>query len=477
MTPLGIVILAAGLVTAIFSRRWLYRLFVFWSLFSASSVLNVGQGENASAVQVWMLLGLLWLCRLWLEDALNFSFSIDRRIFPQCAWLLVFLAAAALSLVMPIYIDGALPIATPNLMQTGESPLFFSARNLTQLLYLVLGCAIAIAVAHANLREEERLDTERTLLLSALFVASWGLFQFGCNLSGVPYPYFIFNNSASVSGVGFLERFYGYSRISSVATEPSTFAQSLVSLLPLTLPAWLKRGVVFSPFFDRVCSIVILAALVLSTSSVAYFGLAALPVFAMFILLRAKAIRPAKAWLWTVGGVALTAAVLALVIAAVPAARDVIDLAVFAKAETGSALERAMTIRDAWGYFLKYPLLGIGWGSATSHDLIVKLLSNVGLIGTLAFLAAMLSVLGRNWRALASLEHPAGLSRAMWLLGISLFLATSAIAGFPLAFGNFWLVLGVAISTGWKAVTADAPASPAFGLSLPGVRFAEKWPH
>jgi hypothetical protein len=459
MTPLGNIMLVAGLSAAIFSRRWLYRLFVFWSLFSASSALNVGEGDNASALQVWMLLGFLWLFRLSIDKASTFSFSIDRRIFPQCAWLAAFLVAASLSLVMPIYIDGALPIATPHLLESGEAPLYFSARNFTQLLYLVFGCAIAVAVAHSNLRAEERLETERAILLSALFVASWGLFQFCCNIGGVPYPYFIFNNSASQSGIGFMERFYGYPRITSVATEPSTFAQSLVSLLPLTLPAWLRRGVVFSVAFDCSCCIVMLAALILSTSSVAYFGILVLPFLAMPVLLRAKAIRRAKAWMLIFSGAALTAASFAVVVATIPVVRDVIDLAILAKANSGSALERAMTIRDAWSYFQEYPVLGIGWGSTTSHDLIVKLLSNVGIVGAFLFLAAILSVLRRSWRTLVSCDDPVGLSRAMWLLGFSLILATSVISEFPLAFGNFWLVMGMAISTGWQEESRASPAN------------------
>jgi hypothetical protein len=473
MTPLGTIILVAGLSTAVLSKRWLYRLFVFWSLFSASSVLNVGEGENASAIQVWMLLGFLWLCRLLMEKASNFSFSIDRRVFPQCAWLLAFLAVASLSLVMPIYIDGRLAIAAPTLFGTGESPLFFSAHNLTQLLYLILGCAIAIAVAHFNLRDEARLETERTILLSALVVAAWGLFQFWCNVRGVPYPYQIFNNSASVSGHGFLERIYGYPRISSVATEPSTFAQSLITLLPMTIPAWLKRGAVFSVNWDRFCSIVLLVALLLSTSSVAYFGIVALPVLAMIVLIRAKAIRRAKAWMLIAAGVVLTTAAIAMVMATVPVVRDVIDLAIFFKANSGSGLERAMTIRDAWSYFREYPLLGIGWGSATSQDLIVKLLSNIGVIGTLAFLAAMYNVLQRSWRSLILFPLPAGLSRAVWLLGFSLFLATSVISAFPLAFGNFWLVIGMTISTGCESESAATAVSSALESSVPREGFAE----
>jgi hypothetical protein len=117
-----------------------------------------------------------------------------------------------------------------------------------------------------------------------------------------------------------------------------------------------------------------------------------------------------------------------------------------------------MTVGMAFGYFQQYPLLGIGWGSAASHDLIVRLLSNVGIIGTFTFLVAMYCVIRANWRALDSLVLPMSLSRFAWFLGFSVFLFTSVFIGFPLAFGNFWLILGMAISTGWKTETRQAPS-------------------
>jgi hypothetical protein len=84
--------------------------------------------------------------------------------------------------------------------------------------------------------------------------------------------------------------------------------------------------------------------------------------------------------------------------------------------------------------------------------LIVKLLSNVGIVGALAFLGAMFWILRANWRALGPMVSPTNLSRAAWLLALAVFLFTNVLIAFPLAFGNFWLVLGMAISTGWKLV-------------------------
>ena len=52
---------------------------------------------------------------------------------------------------------------------------------------------------------------------------------------------------------------------------------------------------------------------------------------------------------------------------------------------SGSMIERVFFIEKAWFHFLDYPFLGLGMGNITSSDLIVFLLSNVGIIGLLTF--------------------------------------------------------------------------------------------
>lgn len=453
MFPIGI----GGLFLA---KKWLYRCFVFWTLFSASSAMNVGGDVNGSALQVWMFFGFLWLLRLLIEHLSSLSFSLDHRIARPCLWLIAFLAVASLSLMMPVYIDGGLTIISPILGDDMDRALYFTSHNVTQLLYLIFGVVIAICVAHANLREEDRHQTERILLFSALFISGWGLFQFFCNLSGIPYPDYIFNNSGSMTGRNFNETLGpgGLRRISSATLEPSVFAQDLLSLLPLTIPACLRRGSILSVRADRFAAGLFIVLLILSTASMAYLGLLVLAVVLLFMLLRTR--------FMSIGRAARVATVSALGVAAVvtvsvltsSVARSVFDLSIVNKASSGSGIERLMTIVLAFGYFQKYPILGIGWGSATSHDLIVFLLANVGIVGALTFLGAMWCVLRTSWRALGPLIPPANLSRFVWFLSLALFLFTSLIGGFPFPLGNFWLVLGMAIATGVRAETVLAPA-------------------
>lgn len=452
MTPLGFLMLPIGVAGLFLSKKWLYRLFVFWTLFSATSVANFGEGENGSALQAWMFFGVLWLLRLSLDRLTMLSISVDRRIMRPAIWIAVFLVAASISLIMPVYINGRLQITSPILGDGSQTPLYLTPHNITQLLYLIFGGVIAICVAASNLGETERHETQRIIFYSAIFVAAWGIFQFLCNVTGIPYPDFIFNNSGSASGKGYLQMLEdaGVGRVSSVAVEPSMFAQSLVTLLPLSLAAWFRVGSVFSIRGDRWCSGLLVIALILSASSTAYVGLFLLAVLIVPLLIRTRMMSMAKGVRFALFMITAMIGFGALVVASVPVLRGVADSLFFSKANSASAIERAMTVTLAFGYFEQYPILGIGWGSAGSHDLLVKLLSNVGIVGTLPFLGAMLSVLRSNWRAIGALVDPESLSRAVCFLCLAIFLATSILIEFPLAFGNFWLLLGLAISTSWK---------------------------
>src|SRR5579859_1014373 len=453
MTPLGYILLPVGLAGLVLSTKWLYRLFVFWTLFSASAAVNIGEGDNGSALQVWMFFAFLWLLRLFLERLSTLSFAIDRRVLHPCLWLIGFLAVASVSLLMPVYINGRLVIDSPFLGDTAETPLYLTLHNVTQLLYLIFGGIVAICVAHSNLRNDERHETERVIMISAIFVSAWGLLQFVCNVTGAPYPDFIFNNSGSASAKGFMQTLdTGVSRISSTTVEPSVLAQCLITLLPLTLPAWQRRGSVLSVPIDRGATVFFVLLLILSTSSTAYLGLFILGVLYVVLLLRTRAITKGKAILISAFATVEVVGMVATAVSSIPFVSEVVNSVLLSKSTSGSGLERLMTIGLAYGYFQQYPILGIGWGSATSHDLIVKLLSNVGIIGALTFLATMLSVMRANWRGLNADVLPSSLSRSAWLLALTVFLFTSILIEFPLVFGNFWLVLRMAIAI---SCTAD----------------------
>lgn len=455
MTILGYICLPVGIICFLFSEKWLFRLFVFWTLFSATSAINFGDQDTASALQLWMLFGALWLLRRTIRLISDFSFSVDRRILTPCLWLGGFVLVASVSLVMPAYINGRLVIVSAILGQQGETPLYLTWHNVTQLLYLIFGISLAIGIGHRTLSGTAREEIERTLLISAIVISLWGAFQFVCNLTGIAYPYYIFNNSASPSAAGFQQTLSsGITRISSATLEPSVFAQCLVATLPFTLPAWLGMRPVLSRAWDRFASLLFVVLLILSTSSTAILGIAT---FAILLLAALKKTKLASLGRVTKLSLVFAGIVVAVIIllASSAVAREAATAMLFNKAEGGSAIERAMTVVLAFGYFQRYPILGIGWGSATSHDFFVLLLSNVGIVGALTFTGGMLVVIARAWRNLPPERGQINSRCVIWFLSLAVFLSMSIIVGFPLVFGNFWVILGMAIGAGQQSIPTN----------------------
>ena len=93
------------------------------------------------------------------------------------------------------------------------------------------------------------------------------------------------------------------------------------------------------------------------------------------------------------------------------------------------------------GYFLEYPLLGLGWGVFPTYDLVINLLVNFGILGTIAFLTYIgyllfkLSVLNR----LLQKDY----IRAV-LNSLIMILLISQLSGFIYHSQYFWVFLGLA---------------------------------
>jgi O-antigen ligase len=126
--------------------------------------------------------------------------------------------------------------------------------------------------------------------------------------------------------------------------------------------------------------------------------------------------------------------------------REVLNLALFAKGESYSSLERLKTITAAWGYFRSYPVLGVGWGSVTSHDLILMILANSGILGLGAFGLAASGIGWLVFRGIKDASHTSDRSRTIWFLSGIFLLFASTISEFPFVFGHLWVVAGMAIA-------------------------------
>lgn len=448
ITPIGWLLIPMGIISAIVAPRRLYRVTIFFAPFSATAVLNVGAGDTASGVQVYVFFAVLLILRTVLDAVVHLEISIPKVIRRPLAYLFVFVFVCAVSVVMPFWIDGRLQIMSPILLDMTTTPLRLSSANITGIIYLLLGACSMGIVARKTIDPEEFRASVRVYTLSGAFISAWGLFQAACHILHIPYPSFIFNSSATPTAQGFdsILESSGLQRISSVAVEPSLFAACLLTIIPFSLVAFVGGGHVVSRRADKWLFGLMLAALFISTSSTAYLGLAVLLLLCVRYLMKFRGLQPKYVLLILAGLFSVVVAYLF-----VPAVQLLFQSALLSKSGGYSALERTKTIVYAYGYFLQYPILGVGWSSVTSHDTIVMLLSNCGIAGLLAFsifigsifvpLRQRVNCLNIKSRIMA-FDSPA-------LLLLIILITTMMVAivdGFPHVFGHFWVVLGLAVS-------------------------------
>ena len=420
---------------------------VFSLPFSATAVANIGFMSATSGVQATILFGSLWMLKEGPKALKNSGLWQLPQMRTSVRQLRFFMFAVMLSLVMPLWIHGRLTVDCPDLLCDDSAPLTFTMRHITQTVYLAYGVLLTIFIAVRNSDVREFRKSIRVFLISAICVSVWGFLQWYCYRTGIPYPAFVFNTSENPFAMGYLQDLpeLGLTRISSVAAEPSILAQFALIALVFAIFAVFAQRVLISKFWDRIALAALVLILLLTTSSTAYVGLAILLPLSLF-------------GLWYLGRLSATPVVIVgLAVSTLYAVytgsqliQDLVNKMIFSKAEEYSGLGRLNSVILALNYFRAYPLLGIGWGSATSYDLIVKLLSNTGIVGLLTFALFVRTLFSRLWKSMRP-RTPQKLSeQTYWacclLVASFMLIVTNELTGFAFVYGHLWFIFGMALA-------------------------------
>lgn len=446
VTPIGWALLLTGMALVVLRPAWLYVVTIFFLPFTATEVLNVGSGPNASGLQAAMFFGSLLLMRQFYVVLTTLRIRIPLYGRSSLLWLAAFVATTALSLVMPLWLDGHVQIPAQILGDFSSTPLYLKSANVTGVLYLVYGFCFACFIAYENQKPGMLRVTLKAFLAGSIFSACWGLVELGCKVSGITYPA-IFNNGIAISTQGYLESLSdSVFRLSSVAVEPSIFAQALLVAVALYMPFALGRLTMFGKIRDRCFLAVLVMVLLLTTSSTAYVGIFVLTTLVLALLAIRGVLSPKYIAVPLLGVAAIASLYFTL-----PIARSVLDAALFTKASGGSAAERLMTVNNTFEMFQKYPLLGVGWASVPSHDLIVNILGNAGLLGLFTFSASMFCAFRALFRSIQSRRNVLQMQGLMQMdfalyIALAVTLATSALSGFLNTFSFFWFIVGLAVA-------------------------------
>ena len=447
VTPIGWILIPLGVAFYFFAPDRLYSWMVFFLPFSATAVVNIGSGDSASGVQAPIFLGALWMASEFPKFLAAKDSPVRRNLRVSTKQLLWFVVVAMLSLIMPIWINGSVYIDNTELSNgISTEPLVFTLRNVTQIIYLAFGVLLAILISFKNSDLRELIRSIRIFLISAIFVSIWGFLQFFCSLANLTYPAYIFNTSATGSASGYTETLedIGIARVSSVAVEPSIFAACMLVALVFALFAVVRKEPVISKGWDRFALGIVFGALIISTSTIAYLGLAFGFVICLWSLSYLKILRRDHVIM-----LLLLVGFLGFAVVLFPPAQDIFSSMILGKGESYSGIGRAYSVALAAQYFFQYPILGLGWGSVTSHDLVFKLLSNTGLLGFWTFSVFLFSLLRKLWRG-SKLAGCADPEWRLWsnclLAACSIMLFTNITTGFDFVFQHLWFLLGLSMS-------------------------------
>lgn len=419
ITLTGAVLVIAGVYSFFLNKDTLYKMTIFFLPFSATAIINFGEPGAGSSIQPYMLFAAIWILRTQLDHLKKKTQKKDKAFFIVNVLVVLFAIIAFSSIFMPVIIDGK-EVGNVYGKFNDFSKITFSSLNITQLIYLYLGLLFTYYISVVN-REKSRYDeTIDIIKKSVLFVCIWGWIEFLLASLGVGFPYFIFNNSFHPAAGGYLSYLGEFKRISSVSVEPSVLSQVLVLPIPLLIYQFgLRKS--WSLILFIVITLVFMRS---STGYVGLFVILALP-FIKQKLNKKNLIRL---------GLVTSAFLLSL-----PLVWRLVISKVVSKIYSWSYLERVSSVLSAWENFINYPILGVGWGSVTSYDMFVKLLSNTGFLGFMSFLSILVFILFR----LKSNNDDR--SKALFIV-MGTLIVMNEVGGWNFVFGHFWLYLGLGIS-------------------------------
>ncbi|BCK88811.1 hypothetical protein MIZ01_2617 [Sideroxyarcus emersonii] len=447
ITLVGWFLILFGPVLFIFAPNWLYFLAIFLIPFSATAVINMSVGGELKGVPAILLVGSLWLGREFYALTRLRPLVLPKYIQAFGAMCLLYIAILACSLVALWQMPNQFVVHSPRLDAPGSFLLSLSAHNITQFLYAVFWILMTLLIVMRNQNEEALIRTIRIFVMSAVFVSCWGIFQWAAYHYGFDYPQTIFNSSETSSARGFtgVIKEAGFKRITSVAVEASILAQFLLAAVPLLMAVEWFKSPIFSIFTDRMILVLLLLVLLLSTSSTSYLGIFVLLLgFPVLLKLNWQSLRR---YIFLAVAYGLVEVSLIAIMSHFTAQIDQLESVAI---HSYSIEERIYTIHNAWQSFLESPVLGLGWGSVTSHDLFVNLLANSGLIGLWGFILLIFGPLSTQFVALE--KSPINNQNAALGFGILssflLMLAINIVSGFSYVFGHFWLLLALLVSSG-----------------------------
>jgi hypothetical protein len=430
-------------------RYWVVIIGIAAFFQSASPILIQGGGRMTGIPPVYALLpiGFWYFIKICLE---KFSPGKQRRaaivVNGRLFTLIVFtIIGVAGSIFLPQLFEGQAHVLPPRLgLDRGRTMLLEpSGTNFNQAFYLVCNLLLSFLIyAFLQWRLIDLATILRGVTIGVTLSLCIGFYQLLSFYTGAPWPSDFINSNKGI-GQQYTQTFRGINRMSATFQEPSIMSMHFLSAF----------GVVGLGLQNWRLALPILLALIVSTSSLAYFGLAAL--FTIWLLLELPT-RGAR----LLGPVTVLLLLILLSWAADNSFFDgqIIKTMVINKFEGGSGTARLNADMYALDAFFDTYGLGVGVGGTRASSFFFTLLATMGAFGAISFLVLMISCMIYVWRE--STKNARALLFGLLSLLISWFMAIPDMS-LPLV----WLLVGAAMSNDLRVInqsskTESTPSSP-----------------
>ena len=427
-------------------NHWAFAMAVACFFQSASPVL-VAAGGRVSGIApafVLMFVGLCYVYGALYVTEQRHRFKMLKA--PSTIWLFLFVVVGvAGALALPRLFEGAVRVLPPREgLDSGFTvPLAKSGTNYIQAFYLL--CVFFLFASLRFLIEKgvvDRSSVIKGICYGAGLSVLLGTYQVLAYHSGLPWPASVLNSNIGVAQL-LNQTAFGIKRMSATFLEPSQMSMHFLGAFGL-IAFGLRR---------KVLGLWLMAALVMSTSSTAYVGLALLLLIWISLDLPTRA---RKVW---------PVAILSIVVIGIGVLIDQIyfdsafsDALLFNKIGSASGQSRLYADELALRTLFESFGLGAGVGSARASSLPATLLATVGIPGFVCFSAVVWVVLAQ-----ANLDKTDD-GRAVFFGLIGLLIGWGLSIP-DLNFPLFWLLAAVATGVRQGGVRSSDKEPPFFNTT------------
>ncbi|MDG4879443.1 GNVR domain-containing protein [Mesorhizobium sp. WSM4935] len=403
LSPVGLIVCAAVLLTAIYYRAPLI-VGLIASLAFGSTALMMLSSLGGSSPLIYTFFGALMLTgvaarrRIW-QDLGN-VFGKIRAIWVLSGLMFYAVAGAWL---FPRLFAGQTSAFVQSKTRHGvviEASLEPVSSNISQTGYFILGGLIVIALCILLLNKNRMDEIRRGFFIWCVLHVTMGMLDVVGKVAGTGDLLQVIRTASYAMLTDQVQA--GFFRIAGAYSEASAFGAVSLACLSFCYVYWRKTG----SRLARWLSGILLVLLLLCTSSTAYVGLAVLSVPVAFSLARsflAGRVTADEILIVTLltAGVCAVMAIILYNERILDPVIELIDSTVINKGSTDSGHERAYWNIKSLQSFADTSGLGVGFGSSRASSWPIAVISQLGLVGSL-MMATLLAVVIRGLGGLRS---------------------------------------------------------------------------